>query len=114
MNWADVVVLVATVAFFGTGLVGLAVGFSATRTKRFHPAMSYAGLAIGLVPTWLCAVTLLRWWPLIHTSDTNLRLAGSMVALAAAYAAVQALVQVRRAVRLERLERRLGRPVEVR
>jgi len=97
-------VLFSLIGYVGLGAFGLVLSTNAYGTRRYRPAMSYAGLAIALVPNWLALMLALHWFGWIGSVDFQQRLAIATVIAASLYFAIQADRHVRRAKREERVE----------
>lgn len=92
--------------YLGGGLVGWVLCFAARRSRRYHPPISLAGLAIGLLPTYLLLLRLLRQWGLVaSTTDVWQYVALCLVCGATVVTGATAYYYVLQSNRQERAER---------
>lgn len=59
MNWQATLFWLSTAFFFGLGGIGWVIYAVARRSPRYHPALSFAGTAIGLLPAYLLLLRVL-------------------------------------------------------
>lgn len=106
MIWLNLLT-VATVGFyFAGGGVGWAISIAAWGSQRYYPALSYTGTGIGLLPTYLGLIFMIRKFGWVaSTVDIWQRITSCLVMLAIMAAGIAALRCVLAARTLERRER---------
>jgi hypothetical protein len=106
MTLADFLLLLSTIAYFGGGVVGWLICWAARNSRRYHPAITYCGLGIGMLPTYLFLLRILRafglYWPI---TDIRQLLATLLVVTTVTVAGVMAFYHVVASNRAERRER---------
>jgi fatty-acid desaturase len=106
MTLPDFLLLLSTIAYFGGGVVGWLICWAARNSRRYHPAITYTGLGIGMLPTYLFLLRILRAfglsWPL---ADIWQLLATFLVVTTVTVAGVMAFYHVVVSNRAERRER---------
>jgi TRAP-type C4-dicarboxylate transport system permease small subunit len=107
---ASWLLLLSFLGYLSLGVLGLSLSGVSLGSSRYHPAMSFAGLGIALVPCWFGLLLALKHFNLLpSTTDFQQRVAIAIVVAASVYATIMALRHVIAAVRGERRERREAR-----
>lgn len=110
IDLAGALLLLSFLGYLSLGALGLALSCVSLRSSRYHPAMSFAGLGIALVPCWFGVLLALRRLGLLGAvADTQQRIAIAIVVSASVYATAMAIRHVVAAIRGERRERSAAR-----
>lgn len=111
MSLLNLLTAITVGLYFAGGGMGWALSIAAWGSYRYYPALSYTGTGIGLLPTYLGTLFVIRKFGWVApTVDIWQRLASCLVTLAIMAAAVAALRCVLTARKQERAERdRLAR-----
>jgi hypothetical protein len=105
----DILMIITAIAYFASGLVGWAISIGARFSKRYHPALSLAGTAIGLMPTYSLTVVLLRRFGAVsYEVDVWQRVTILLVCVAIVALGINSFIYVVRGVREERALARRG------
>jgi hypothetical protein len=106
MFWLNLLTTATVLLYFAGGAMGWALSIAAWGSARFYPALSYTGTGIGLLPTYLGLLFVLRKFGWVAaTVDIWQRVTSCLVTLAIMVAAVAALKCVLVARKQEREER---------
>lgn len=107
MTMMDALIAVSTVAYFTGGLVGWLISFAARNSRRYYPTLSLTGTGIGVLPTYLLLLRVLRWIGVVpdHTDVWQLLML-SLVCTTITATGIAAFVFVLRSNDTERQERR--------
>lgn len=107
MSLTDALTFVTAAAYLASGLVGWAICLAARTSRRYYPAMSFAGTGFGILPTYTALLLILRHYGAIDGApDTWQRLTSLLVCVAIVAMGLAALGYVARARRAEAAEAR--------
>jgi len=108
MSLTDALTFATVAAYLASGLVGWAVCLAARRSRRYYPAMSFAGTGFGLLPTYTALLLILRRYGAIDAvPDTWQRVTSFLVCVAVVALGLAALGYVASARRDEAREERM-------
>jgi hypothetical protein len=91
----DAATLLSLLGYLSLGVLGLTLSTLAVGVGRYYPAMSYAGLAIALVPLWFGITLILRHFDAIAPGvDWKQRTAIVMVVFSSVISALMTIIHV--------------------
>ncbi len=108
MSLTDALSIFTVAAYLASGLVGWAICLAARTSRRYYPAMSFAGTGFGILPTYTALLLILRRYGAIDAvPDTWQRVTSFLVCAAIAAMGLGALGYVARARRDEANDERV-------
>jgi hypothetical protein len=106
VSWLDLLTAATILLYFAGGAMGWALSVAAWGSERFYPALSYTGAGIGLLPTYLGLLFVIRKFGWVAPGvDIWQRITSCLVTVAIMAVAVAALKSVLVARKQEREER---------